>query len=362
MVVFPTFCPEAAIKIAFLLIALHYKLPAMSFPIEELKEWFLENRRPLPWRENVTAYRVWISEVMLQQTQASVVSGYFERWMHRFPTLASLANAASSEVIKLWEGLGYYSRARHLHEGAKQILEKWGGVFPSTPEALLEIKGIGSYTQGAILSFAFHQKWPAVDGNVIRVLSRFLALHDPVDLPKTRGKIEAFAWDLLPEVEPWVITEALIELGALICQKKPLCQQCPLQSKCQGYRQQVAQDLPQKSRKVPTTHLFRAVGVIEHEGAFLVRKGKGELYEFPFVELEKPPSFEAIQPLLEKELGLSLELEKQLPFEKHAFTRYLAHLFPIKCRAFSKSAGLWVKEPSQYPFSAGHRRILKALS
>lgn len=336
----------------------------MSFPTEDLKEWFLENKRPFPWRENPNPYRVWVSEVMLQQTVASVVIGYFEKWMLKFPDVKELAQATDNEVVKMWEGLGYYSRARNLHSGAKYIMENLEGKLPATKEGLSQIKGIGSYTQGAILSFAFHQKAAAVDGNVMRVIARFLALEKCIDLPQTKKEIEQFVESILPEKEPWIISEALIELGATICQKKPKCEQCPLSDSCRGKNK--ACFLPIRKQREKAKHLFRAVAVITCEGHFLVTKGEkgkvmGELYEFPFIEMQTK-NIDEIKKLFEANLGLKLTLKGVLKEEKHSFTKYRAHLFPLKFEAKEKTHDhLWEKEPSKLPFSSGHKRILNRL-
>ena len=186
-----------------------------------LLEWFEANKRVFPWREHPTPYRVWISEVMLQQTRAQVVVSYFDRWMKRFPNVEALAAAPIEEVIKIWEGLGYYSRARNLHKGAQEIVRKHGGRIPNTREALLELPGLGPYTAGAILSFGFHQRATAVDGNVLRVLSRFGWIAEDIGKIAARRKIEALAESLLDEKKPWVSAEALIELGATICLPQP---------------------------------------------------------------------------------------------------------------------------------------------
>jgi A/G-specific adenine glycosylase len=256
--------------------------------INELKKWFSIHKRDLPWRENPSPYRVWVSEIMLQQTQASVVIPYFERWMTRFPTVESLASAPIEEVIKLWEGLGYYARARNLHQGARYVVEKHQGIIPNTAEQLAPIKGLGDYTIGALLSFAFHQRAAAVDGNVIRVLSRYLAIEEDVAKQPTLRKIRAEAQKMLPVEEPWIIVEALIELGATICQKKPKCSECPIRKGCQGFVKGIAQNLPYKSTKSETIALYRLVPIIEHEGCILIRKvGEGEimsdLHEFPYL-------------------------------------------------------------------------------
>ncbi len=321
----------------------------------------------MPWRENHTPYRVWVSEVMLQQTQAVTVIPYFERWMKRFPTLQALAEAEKSEVVKMWEGLGYYSRAVNLHEGAKICVEQFGGNLPDLPHELLKIKGIGPYTCGAILSFAFHKKAAAIDGNVLRFLARFFAIHESIDLPTTQKQIEKHVLELLPDSEPWIITEAMIEMGATVCQKEPQCQKCPLQKQCLAYRNGLTKKLPTRKLKTPSIPLFRAVAVIKHEGKFLLKKGQagqvmGELYEFPYLEMDENHTLKEVQALFEKHLSCTLAFVEKLPQEKHSFTKYRATLFPYLFEAKQKdNKHFWHKNPIELPFSSGHRRILQRL-
>ncbi|MDX8430876.1 MAG: NUDIX domain-containing protein [Candidatus Algichlamydia australiensis] len=238
-------------------------------------------------------------------------------------------------------------------------MAEFGGRLPADPEALATIEGIGPYTLGAILSFAFHQKAAAVDGNVMRVLSRFWGIEAPIDLPATQKEIRIRAQNLLPEEKPWEISEALIELGALVCGKTPKCPICPLRKECVAKKKNL--QLPNKRKKIKTTHLYRAVGLIEASGEFLVGQvAKGQvmegLWEFPFVEKEE---------CLETFLGIKLKFHQEYPKETHTFTRFKAHLFPTHWHAQKKMVTpyLWktLEEMVKLPFSSGHRRILQQL-
>lgn len=332
--------------------------------MEELHDWFHQNQREFPWRINPTPYAVWISEVMLQQTRASVVIVYFERWMELFPDVLALAEAPIEKVIKAWEGLGYYSRARNLHKGAQQIVEKWGGKIPSTRAELETIHGLGPYTVGAILSFGFKQRAAAVDGNVTRVLSRYLLIEENVCKQSGKQKIWRAAEKLLDEKEPWVTAEAFIELGATLCTPKPKCASCPLNSTCKAYLENKAEALPLKNSEKEITFLYRTVVLIEAEGKILVKKGEAgkvmaDLYEFPYFEKDK----KAI-PTIRELWGMDAEILQKLPLVTHTFTRYKAHLYPIRLK--TKSACVvegyqWVEKErlEELPFSSGHRRILK---
>ena len=334
--------------------------------ISELHEWFRKNQRDFPWRLKKTPYRVLVSEVMLQQTRSSVVVDYFEKWMDRFPTVQALAEAKVEEVIKAWEGLGYYSRARNLHAAAKQFVKEFGGNVPDAPEELTKIRGLGPYTIGALLSFGFQKKAIAIDGNVARVLARYFLVEENIDKAAAKKKLSALAEDSLDPKEPWVTSEAWIELGAVICTPKPQCDLCPLKPGCKGYQTGKALYLPIKSAPPETTILQRAVFLIENGGEVLVKRGSpktlmADLYEFPYVEnsSQKFPG-------------------KKLSSVKPTFTRYLARLQPYhiflqkrnELSSFLQNYGItdaesykWVslKEITALPFSSGHRKILQNL-
>jgi A/G-specific adenine glycosylase len=338
--------------------------------IEKLRAWFISQARDLPWRKNPSPYAVWVSEVMLQQTQVSVVIPYFLRWMERFPTIESLAKTSVEEVLKQWEGLGYYSRARNLHEGARYILENYNGELPSTESELRKIKGLGPYTIGAIRGFAFRQKAAAVDGNVLRVLARYHCIQEDISKIKTVKQMQKLAHDFLPDQEPWVVSEALIELGATICTKTAKCFQCPLKDTCKAFAKGKVQELPVKSSQIPVTLLYRSVAVIVCDGRVLVGRGEKEkvmadLYEFPYIELKSNEiDVKSHKKQMESEWQLKLDWIKTLPNVKHSFTRYRALLIPqlfqikhekaVKGYEWHPFAAL-----KTLPFSSGHRRILR---
>ncbi len=325
--------------------------------MQELKNWFLEKQRDLPWREDRSPYRVWISEIMLQQTQVAVVIPYFERWMKKFPTLESLASAPIEEVIKLWEGLGYYSRARNLHRAAQIMVDQYKGVVPEQATELQELPGFGPYTVGAVLSFAFQRKAAAVDGNVVRVLSRYFASKE--DCSK-RVHYEGLTLSILPDKEPWIVMEGLIELGAQVCQKKPKCQSCPLMEGCAAYRMGRVLEFPTPRKRAVTIQLKRQVAIIVAKSQILVRLEKDKkvmsgLYEFPYAPHDEPLPFK-----------IPLEKVIDFPIVKHGFTRYDVTLFPTLYRTeqnVSVPDFEWyeISELQKRPFSSGHRRILEHL-
>lgn len=345
-------------------------MPPVSDALLPLKRWFLEQKRDLPWRENPTPYAVWISEVMLQQTQVAVVIPYFLRWMELFPTIKALAEATPDAVIKAWEGLGYYSRARNLHLGAQYLLAHHEGALPSTYDALKEIKGLGPYTIGAILSFAFHQKAAAVDGNVVRVMTRFLRIEEDISKPKTVDLLRSRVEELLPDDESWIVNEALIELGATVCQKKPKCSSCPLRRSCRSHIEGVAELLPVKSAKIAYQKLERTVAVIVCDDQFLVKRGSDgaimhDLHEFPYLE----------EKVLENELTRHLNKAWSLEFRhvesmeevSHSFTKYRVRLYPFLChvKEMRSCKGYdWKsrEDLQQLAFSSGHRRVWRQVA
>jgi A/G-specific adenine glycosylase len=340
--------------------------------IQRLKKWFLKNKRELPWRQNPTPYQVWVSEVMLQQTQVSVVIDYYERWMELFPNIETLAKAPLESVIKTWEGLGYYSRARRLHEAARELIEKDKRELPSDEKSLRKIKGLGPYTSSAILSFAYHQKKAAVDGNVIRVITRHEAIGKDVSKITVVEELTEIVQKLLPEQEPWIVMEALIELGALICKKKPVCGLCPLRLSCSSYESKTQDLYPVKKKGEKITKLYRLVLVIESEGCILLHKETqksklmADLWEFPYFEEEKPVEKSHFPEHFLNFFSSMPRLKRELSCEKQSFTRYQAYLYPSLWETEERPnipGYHWVKksELNIYPFSSGHRKILGSL-
>lgn len=332
-----------------------------------LRRWFINNQRDFPWRRDPHPYAVWVSEVMLQQTRASVVIPYFERWMELFPTIQVLSEAPLEAVIKAWEGLGYYSRARNLHEGARYVMEHFNGCLPSDARQLRKIKGLGPYTIGAIQAFAFGQKAAAVDGNVLRVMARYHNIHDDIAKSATIEHVRQLTQDFLPEESPGEVMEALIELGATLCGKQPLCARCPLNESCSGFALGTAAGLPIKKKGPKTELLQRAVALIFHEEQILVRRcSKGEimsdLHEFPYTD--DGSITEVLNRL--KHLFGPIKLMRTLPQVQHSFTRYKATLTPYCLASDTKSVvpGYFWQPRSQLDalaFSSGHRRIAQLL-
>lgn len=263
---------------------------------QKLIDWFKRNKRDLPWRRERDPYQVWVSEIMLQQTQVDTVIPYFQRFMDKFPTLHDLAAASEEEVIKAWEGLGYYSRARHLHHAVREVAEMYGGTVPDNVEDISRLKGIGPYTAGAILSLAYGKAEPAVDGNVMRVMTRLFALDDDIAKAQTRMKIERLVRSIMSEQEPGAFNEALMELGALICTpRNPACLHCPLLSVCVGRERGIHEHLPVKTRDRRTRTVALTCGIIMDERHVLLHKRPEQgllagMWQFPNSEGEDAPA------------------------------------------------------------------------
>ena len=258
---------------------------------EELTSWFRKNHRDLPFRKNKNPYSIWVSEIMAQQTRIETMIPYYERWMNDYPTILDLANAPIEKVLKSWEGLGYYNRARKLHEGAIQIVNEYNGVVPSSLDELLKIKGIGPYTAGAICSIAFNQKTPAVDGNVLRVTTRLLEIDDDISKQKTLKKVYEIVYDFMDDNYS-DFTEGLMELGALICTPlNPKCNECPLNKKCMSYKNNTQSNYPIKTKAKKNPILsFKTLIIIQDNKILLSRDDRDGLMK----DFYRLPQFEDI--------------------------------------------------------------------
>lgn len=255
--------------------------------------WYQSNQRDLPWRFNKHPYQIWISEIILQQTQVKQGLPYYLRFMEAFPDVLALANASEQEVLKLWQGLGYYSRARNLHAAAKDVVERLNGQMPGSKKGLQQLKGIGPYTAAAIASIAFNEPVAVVDGNVYRLLSRYFAIGRPIDSTEGRKHFETLAHQLLPKDRPGDFNQAMMDMGAMVCTPaQPKCHACPLTADCQAHQTNQQSCFPVKSKKVKKRDRFFNYLLIEKDQHFLINERQQKdiwkgLYEFPLVETEK---------------------------------------------------------------------------
>lgn len=295
---------------------------------QDLIYWYITAHRDLPWRQDRDPYKVWVSEVMLQQTRVDTVIPYFEHFIYRFPTIEALANADEEEVLKAWEGLGYYSRARQLQEGVREVAEKYDGKVPDNKEDISKLKSVGPYTAGAILSIAYGKAEPAVDGNVMRVLSRIFLIKDDITKAKTRKTFEQIVQSLIPENRASTFNQALMELGAMICTtKSPRCLLCPVQEHCRAQSEGIQESLPVKSRKKPPRIVPMAVAVLrDQEGRVLIHRRPNQgllagLWEFPGFEVSINDNHaEQLLQHLQQTYAVQAQLDSQLDNIHHVFT------------------------------------------
>lgn len=291
-----------------------------------LLAWYDQHARTLPWRGIHDPYRTWVSETMLQQTRVETVISYYERFLQRFPTVADLAAVPEDDVLKMWEGLGYYSRARNLHKGAKQVMADYGGAIPSAVDELRKISGIGPYTAGAIASIAFDQPVPAVDGNVIRVVSRLRGIRENVGIPSVRRKLEGEAAALVPAERPGDFNQAVMDLGATICVPgTPACEKCPLKGECDAFGAGDAEELPILPRKNPPKELDYAVCLIFSGNRILMRQRTEAmlrgLWVFPMVEGQ--PTLRQLPSAVKKLTRLFVRDVQSVGEAKHVFTHQI---------------------------------------
>lgn len=292
---------------------------------QTILSWYDQGHRDLPWRRTQDPYRIWISEIMLQQTRAETVVSYYERFLARYPTVQDLASAPEEELLKAWEGLGYYSRARSLQKAAKEIVARYGGQLPADLEKLRALPGIGDYTAGAIASIAFGIPAAAVDGNVERVLCRWDAITDEVGTPTVRRQIAARAQALVPPDRPGAFANAMMEMGATMCTpKNPKCLLCPVREGCMGFAQGIAQELPRKAKKKAQRVENRAVLLVFCDNRVLIVKRQekllGGLFVFPDVLEESDPA-RLCQAL--EALGIRAAYDEKLGHARHVFTHLI---------------------------------------
>lgn len=282
---------------------------------KQLIKWYLQNKRDLPWRNTTDSYPIWLSEIMLQQTRVAQGMPYFLSFTKAFPTVFDLANANEEQVLKLWQGLGYYSRARNLHQTAQFVANELNGVFPGTYAELLKLKGVGEYTAAAIASFSYNEAVPVVDGNVFRVLSRYFDVETDIALASTKKEFAALAYELMPKDNPAIFNQAIMEFGALQCvPKSPNCLVCVFNDSCAALQQKKVDVLPVKSKKLKVTARYFNYLVVEDEIGNTVlqkRTAKGiwhNLYEFPLLETDAEKDFDFIAAYIKEEFFVAYSI------------------------------------------------------
>lgn len=345
---------------------------------DDLLAWYDHHKRDLPWRDCGDPYKVWISEIMLQQTRVDQATPYYHRFIERFPTVQDLAAADQQEVLKVWEGLGYYSRARHLHHAAQTVVEEFDGKLPDTWDEITSLKGIGPYTASAILSIAFQKEFAVVDGNVIRVISRYFGIEDDIRRTATKNEIQDLADDLIDAERPGDFNQALMELGATVCvPSSPNCQNCAVNSECVAYKTVKTDEIPYKSPAKKRPHHQIGVGIIQNENDEVLIALRpedamlGGLWEFPGGKQQEDEEIEeTVVRELNEELGVNIEVTK--PFMKldHAYSHFKITMHAFLCKlvegtpkAKNSQRVKWISidELEDYPFPKANRRLTEKL-
>ncbi|WP_083249695.1 A/G-specific adenine glycosylase [Planococcus maritimus] len=339
---------------------------------QDLIGWFQKEQRDLPWRRTADPYQIWISEVMLQQTRVDTVIPYYKRFVEKFPTVESLAGAEEESLLKLWEGLGYYSRARNLQAGVREVAEQYGGIVPSTRKEISSLKGVGPYTAGAVLSIAYGVPEHAVDGNVMRVLSRILLIDEDIAKPKTRKVFEQAVTELISHEDPSSFNQGLMELGALICTPtSPKCLLCPVRDHCSAFHEGKETELPVKTKAKKTRVANFAMAAIRSGDKILMeqRPAKGLLagmWQYPMLELTAPLEVDKVGELYAETLNGSLmDIEKITAF-KHVFSHLTWNVegYLAKAEEFTPPSNMkWVtpEQLEQLPIAGPGQKMKTAL-
>jgi A/G-specific adenine glycosylase len=347
--------------------------------VSSLLNWFAKEARDLPWRRTRDPYAIWVSEIMLQQTQVKTVMPYWERWMRELPAIESLAKASPEKIHKLWEGLGYYTRVRNMQKAAQQIRAQHDGEFPARFDDVLALPGIGRYTAGAICSIAFNQPTPILDGNVIRVLTRVFGIAENPREKKTNAQLWQLAQDLVDHASRIThhtscshLNQSMMELGALLCTpRQPQCDRCPISRHCIARRENRIEELPNLGERAVATPRRFAAFVLENKGRLFVRQRPADvvnahLWEFPNVELPGPRA--DLQQAVKRALGFSPRQLEPLCTIRHSITRYRITLDAFAIRETPDAAqiaieGSWLKraELEKLSFPSAHKKILAAV-
>ncbi|HSV86983.1 MAG TPA: A/G-specific adenine glycosylase [Levilinea sp.] len=305
----------------------------------QLLTWYDQNARRLPWRGETDPYRIWVSEIMLQQTRTETVIPYYLRWFVRFPSLEVLANAPVQAVLHIWEGLGYYKRARSLHRAAQIIVNEMDGRFPVDRQGLEQLPGVGRYTAGAIASIAFGLDEPALDGNIRRVLSRVFNLELPARSPQGEKQLWGYAFGNLPPGRAGDYNQALMDLGAIICTRRaPVCQRCPLNNLCQARQFGVQEARPVTRPRPAVPHYLVTAAVIRQDGRVLIARRPedgllGGLWEFPGGKVEAGENLpEGLRREIQEELAVQITVGESLGVYKHAYTHFRVTLYAFFCQ------------------------------
>jgi A/G-specific adenine glycosylase len=353
------------------------KTRTLDYFRKRLIQWYDKNHRRLPWRETIDPYHIWVSEVMLQQTQVNTVIPYYRRFLDHFPELKQLARADLQEVLKVWEGMGYYARARNMHQAAVSVLNEHNGLIPVNLDKFKRLPGVGDYIASAVLSIAFSQPYAVVDGNVKRVIARMQKIDAPVNDTKSFSTFKRASHTLLDRRRPGIYNQAIMELGATVCKpKNPECGICPIQSYCLSCRDQRVPEYPRRvrTRTIPQYHVV--VGIVFKNGKVLITRRKingllGGLWEFPGGNvIDEEACEEACIREIREKVNLSIEINTYLQRIRHAYTHFKIIMDVFICRYVSGEVFLngptdyhWVTldEIDRYPFPRSHHKFIPLL-
>ncbi|MDR5658789.1 A/G-specific adenine glycosylase [Serpentinicella sp. ANB-PHB4] len=340
---------------------------------KNLVEWFRKNQRVLPWRQTKNPYYIWISEIMLQQTKVDTVIDYYNYFITKFPTVEDLAQAKEEDVLKVWEGLGYYSRPKNMMKAARVVKETYDGQMPKSYKGLISLPGIGPYTAGAVASIAYNIAVPAIDGNVLRVFSRLFNISEDITLNNTKKNFEIIGQDVVPVNSPGDFNQGLMELGALICvPRKPRCTECPLTTQCKAYALNIQTVLPVKTKKKKQKVQPVEVGLVTHEDKILITKRPttgllSDLWALPIVETDQ--NLEAgisIGSELEHIFNLKVIKARPILQDKHVFThiKWEMTLFQVDIEKrievdYPKMKWVTKEALEEYPLPTAVRKLLK---
>ncbi len=344
----------------------------------QLLTWYDANKRSMPWRDSGNPYFIWLSEIMLQQTRVDQATPYFNRFIEHFPTVDDLAEASQQDVLSVWEGLGYYSRARYLHSAAQTVVEQFDGSVPDTWDEITQLKGIGPYTAAAVLSIAYQKPHAVVDGNVIRVLSRYFGIEDDVRKTATKNTIQEHADELLDPDRPGDFNQAVMELGATVCTpSNPNCQACPIAAGCIAQKQVKTDEIPYKSPAKTVPHHDIGVGIlIDQNGDVLIALRPedamlGGLWEFPGGKKKEGESIkETVVRELREELGVESKIIEPFMTLKHAYSHFKITLHAYICtlvdgtpkpKTSQQVKWVSVQQLDQFPFPKANRRLTDKL-
>jgi len=308
---------------------------------DELAQWYQTNKRPLPWRDTKDAYVIWLSEIILQQTRVDQGLPYFYRFLEKYPDVTSFAAATEDDILKLWQGLGYYSRGRNMLKTARMVQEEYGGIFPQSYEQLIKLKGIGEYTAAAIASFAADEAKAVVDGNVYRVLARYFGISEPINSPAGKKMFQAIADDLLNKKTPGLHNQAMMEFGAMLCKpKNPACGICPVREGCHAFLNNAVNSLPVKLNKVSIRDRYFNYFLISDRDSLLMNKRDdrdiwANMYDLPLIETSSMIAPDVLFTLhnVKEAFGNDIAIDEIFPVKKHVLTHQRLYVRFIKLRS-----------------------------